>query len=138
MKCNVNRFKSEAEAIALATKVIEETVATIDFEEDVKHLLAIQEENEEHTMILLCCLCFDKVNNQIELRKIKDNIYSTSGSNMDLGAVQECIVVTLLKRAWEFLVDYTDKQIEFDKNLTKAFHNYSYKAMLLLHKAGLQ
>jgi hypothetical protein len=43
-----------------------------------------------------------------------------------------------LKRAWEFLVDYTDKQIEFDKNLTKAFHNYSYEAMLLLHKAGLQ
>lgn len=138
MKCNVNRFKSEAETVALATKIIEETVETIAIEEDVKHLLAIQKENNsEHTMILLCCLCFAKVNNQIELRKIKDKIYSTSGSNMELDAVQECLVVTLLKRAWVFLVDYTDKQIEFDKNLEKAFIDYSFEAMRFLDKAGL-
>ena len=136
MKCNVNRFNNE-EAVTLAVKVIEETVETIDFEEDVKHLLAMQEENAKHTMILLCCLCFDKVNSLIDLRKTKSKIYSTSGSNMDLGAVQECLVVTLLKRAWEFLVDCTDKQIEFDENLKKVLDNYSFEAIQLVKKMKL-
>lgn len=137
MKCNVNRFKSVEERVAVGTKIIEETVETISIEEDVKHLLAIQTDNAEHTIILLSCLCFDKVNNQIDLRTIKDKIYSISGADMDLKAVQECLIVSLIGRATTFLVNYTDKQKVFDKNIKTVFLKYSYDAMRLLDKSGL-